>query len=72
MRIVRWQPDASRPPEWGWVDGDRLGRLEGSPFGEYRRQAAKVPLERGNLARTAAAGQDHLCRAQLSAARRRA
>ena len=49
MRIVRWQPDASRPPEWGWVDGDRLGRLEGSPFGEYRRQAAKVPLERATL-----------------------
>jgi 2-keto-4-pentenoate hydratase/2-oxohepta-3-ene-1,7-dioic acid hydratase in catechol pathway len=49
VRIVRWQPDEGQAPAWGWVDGDRIGRLEGSPFGEYRRKAGSLPLERARL-----------------------
>ncbi len=43
MRIVRYQRD-SDPPRYGWVLGDQVGRLEGDPFGEYRRLEAEIPL----------------------------
>jgi 2-keto-4-pentenoate hydratase/2-oxohepta-3-ene-1,7-dioic acid hydratase in catechol pathway len=49
MRIVRWQPEPGSDPAWGWVDGDRIGPLVGSPFGEYRRQPAAAPLAAARL-----------------------
>ena len=39
MRIVRYQI-ASQSPTYGWVLGDKVGELEGSPFAEFSRQEA--------------------------------
>jgi len=44
MRIVRFQR-GKNPPALGWVYEDRVGLLEGSPYGEYRRMEAEWPLE---------------------------
>jgi len=49
MRIERWRPEMDGPPAWGWIDGDRIGRLEGSPFGEFRRKPGSAPLEAARL-----------------------
>ena len=44
MRFVRYQIKAETP-RYGWVFEDRIGPLDGSPFGEYRRLEADLPLE---------------------------
>ncbi len=43
MRIVRYQQKAEEP-RYGWVYEDRVGPLEGSPLGEFRRLEAELPL----------------------------
>ena len=45
MRIVRFRRPPDPTPLWGWVMEDRVGLLEGSPFEEFRRQEAVLPLE---------------------------
>lgn len=44
MRFIRYQvgKEAAR---YGWIYEDRVGPLEGTPFGEYRRLEAELPLE---------------------------
>jgi 2-keto-4-pentenoate hydratase/2-oxohepta-3-ene-1,7-dioic acid hydratase in catechol pathway len=49
MRLIRFRRKGSNEPDWGWVVEDRVGALEGSPFGTYRRGEAKVPLEEVDL-----------------------
>jgi 2-keto-4-pentenoate hydratase/2-oxohepta-3-ene-1,7-dioic acid hydratase in catechol pathway len=49
MRIVRFQTTAHAPASWGWVSDDRIGVMEGSPFGEFRREEAILPLEAARL-----------------------
>jgi len=44
MRFVRYQT-ASEPAQFGWLQDDRVGRVEGSPFGEFRRLEANLPLD---------------------------
>jgi 2-keto-4-pentenoate hydratase/2-oxohepta-3-ene-1,7-dioic acid hydratase in catechol pathway len=44
MRLIRYQR-ASDPPTPGWVFEDRAGPVEGSIFGEFRREEAELPLE---------------------------
>jgi len=44
MRIVRFRPRARAPLTWGWVDDDRVGRIDGSPFQEFRREKASLSL----------------------------
>lgn len=43
MRFVRYSigDDA---PRYGWLFEDRVGQIEGYPFGEYRRLEAELPL----------------------------
>jgi 2-keto-4-pentenoate hydratase/2-oxohepta-3-ene-1,7-dioic acid hydratase in catechol pathway len=48
MRFVRYQY-GSDAPTYGWVLGDRVGPLDGSPVGEYRRLDADTPLDRVRL-----------------------
>jgi hypothetical protein len=36
MRFVRYQTPR-QPERYGWVIDDRVGPLEGTPFGEFRR-----------------------------------
>ena len=44
MRFVRFQLK-NESPQFGWIHDDRVGALEGTPFGEYRRLEAEFPLD---------------------------
>jgi 2-keto-4-pentenoate hydratase/2-oxohepta-3-ene-1,7-dioic acid hydratase in catechol pathway len=44
MRIVRYQT-ASQSPTYGWVLGERVGLLEGSPYAQFSREEADLKLE---------------------------
>lgn len=43
MRFIRYQSGADAP-RYGWVYEDRVGPIEGVPFGEFRRLEAEIPL----------------------------
>ena len=43
MRLVRYQPK-NDPPQFGWINNDLVGRIEGDPFGEFQRLEANLPL----------------------------
>jgi 2-keto-4-pentenoate hydratase/2-oxohepta-3-ene-1,7-dioic acid hydratase in catechol pathway len=43
MRLIRFST-ANEPPQFGWVNKDMVGRIVGSPFGEYQRSEANIPL----------------------------
>lgn len=45
VRIVRFQREPGTPPLWGWLTGEQLGLIDGSPFSEYRRQPAELSQE---------------------------
>jgi 2-keto-4-pentenoate hydratase/2-oxohepta-3-ene-1,7-dioic acid hydratase in catechol pathway len=44
MRIVRFREHTQEWPSWGWVSEDRVGVIAGSPFSDFRREAADRPL----------------------------
>jgi 2-keto-4-pentenoate hydratase/2-oxohepta-3-ene-1,7-dioic acid hydratase in catechol pathway len=48
MRFVRYQP-IRQPVRFGWVFEDRIGPIEGTPFGEFRRLDADIPLVQAHL-----------------------
>ena len=48
MRIVRYQV-RSEPPAYGWLFEDRIGPIEGSPFDEFMRGEALLPLSEVRL-----------------------
>ncbi len=48
MRFIRYQIK-SDSPRFGWVLEDKVGPVEGSPFGEYRRSEANLPLASAKL-----------------------
>jgi len=43
MRFIRYST-GNDAPRYGWLFEDRVGRLDGVPFGEYRRLEAEIPL----------------------------
>ena len=43
MRIVRYQVGGGAPT-YGWLLDDKVGEIEGNPFGKYRRRDANTPL----------------------------
>lgn len=43
MQFVRYQI-GSDAPRYGWVFEDRVGPIEGAPFGEFRRLEAEIPI----------------------------
>jgi len=43
MRFVRYAMD-NDAPRYGWILEDRIGAIDGMPFGEYRRLEAEIPL----------------------------
>lgn len=49
MRIVRFHREREKTTHWGWVEEERVGEIEGSPFGTYRRAEALLPLEAATL-----------------------
>jgi len=43
MRLIRFQ-NKNEGPCFGWIMGDRVGKIEGDPFGKFRRMQADIPL----------------------------
>ena len=43
MRITRFT-DNQKEPKWGWISGDKIGIIEGDPYGAFRRLKATVNL----------------------------
>lgn len=43
MRIVRFLRKNDEP-RWGWIWEEKIGEIQGSPFGEYFRGEAVIPL----------------------------
>jgi 2-keto-4-pentenoate hydratase/2-oxohepta-3-ene-1,7-dioic acid hydratase in catechol pathway len=50
MRILRFRSRPHAPLTWGWLDGDRVGLIDGSPFHEFRREKASLALDSVELA----------------------
>ena len=44
MKFLRYQ-DKTGTPAYGWLSEDKVGRIEGSPFGEFRRMEADTLLD---------------------------
>jgi len=36
MKIIRFETKYTEP-EFGWISQDKVGRIQGDPFGEFRR-----------------------------------
>jgi 2-keto-4-pentenoate hydratase/2-oxohepta-3-ene-1,7-dioic acid hydratase in catechol pathway len=45
MRIVRFRQEPNSPQLWGWIADNLIGILDGSPFEEFRRDEAVLPIE---------------------------
>jgi 2-keto-4-pentenoate hydratase/2-oxohepta-3-ene-1,7-dioic acid hydratase in catechol pathway len=43
MKIVRYQV-GNETPRFGWLLDEKVGPIEGDPFGEYRRMEADIPI----------------------------
>jgi 2-keto-4-pentenoate hydratase/2-oxohepta-3-ene-1,7-dioic acid hydratase in catechol pathway len=48
MRFIRFST-ADDAPRYGWLYEDRVGPIEGVPFGDYRRLEAEIPLHQVRL-----------------------
>lgn len=44
MRLVRYQ-SPKETPQFGWINQDLIGRIDGNPFGEFQRAEASIPLD---------------------------
>jgi 2-keto-4-pentenoate hydratase/2-oxohepta-3-ene-1,7-dioic acid hydratase in catechol pathway len=45
MRLVRYRKDQDSPVAWGWLSEDKVGLVDGSPYGEFRRKEARLPMD---------------------------
>jgi 2-keto-4-pentenoate hydratase/2-oxohepta-3-ene-1,7-dioic acid hydratase in catechol pathway len=43
MRIIRYQKK-NETPRYGWIMENKVGAIDGDPFGEYHRLEAEIPL----------------------------
>ena len=48
MRLIRYLKK-NEPARYGWILEDQVGPLNGSPFGEFQRMEANIPLEEVRL-----------------------
>ncbi|MFZ2097709.1 MAG: fumarylacetoacetate hydrolase family protein [Anaerolineales bacterium] len=44
MRLIRFQT-AKEPAQFGWINNNLVGRIDGSPFSEFQRAEATLPLD---------------------------
>lgn len=44
MKLLRYL-DNTGTPTYGWLFEDKIGPIEGTPFGEFRRLEASIPVE---------------------------
>lgn len=49
MRLVRYRTRKNAKPIWGWLDGEKVGRIDGSPYGAYSRKAVRTALQKVEL-----------------------
>jgi 2-keto-4-pentenoate hydratase/2-oxohepta-3-ene-1,7-dioic acid hydratase in catechol pathway len=49
MRLVRYRQGGEREGHWGWLSGSKVGSLEGSPYGPFRRKKALLDLKQVTL-----------------------
>lgn len=49
MRLVRYRTRTNTKPVWGWLDDDKIGRLEGSPYGAFSRKTARTAFHKVEL-----------------------
>lgn len=48
MRLIRYVT-SNDAPRYGWVHEDKIGPIDGTPFGDYRRLEAEIPLHTARL-----------------------
>ena len=48
MKFIRYQ-NKNQAPRYGWIYEDRVGPVEGEPFGEYRRLEVETPISEIHL-----------------------
>lgn len=48
MKFLRYE-DKMGNPNFGWLSEDTIGPIEGTPFGEFRRLEASLPLKSAKL-----------------------
>jgi 2-keto-4-pentenoate hydratase/2-oxohepta-3-ene-1,7-dioic acid hydratase in catechol pathway len=69
MRFIRYQTK-NQPARFGWILDDRVGPVEGSPFGEFRRLEADLPIQAVTLlapvtpSKIVCVGKNYLAHAQ--------
>jgi len=56
MRLIRYRT-GNEAPRYGWIYEDRVGPIEGVPFGEFRRLEAEIPLHMVRLMAPLAPGK---------------
>jgi 2-keto-4-pentenoate hydratase/2-oxohepta-3-ene-1,7-dioic acid hydratase in catechol pathway len=49
MRLVRFRTRVNTKPVWGWLDGEKVGRIDGSPYGAFSRKAVRTALHKVEL-----------------------
>lgn len=49
MRIIRYKLSNGKNILWGWVAEDKVGSLDGDPFGAFRRKKTYISLDRVEL-----------------------
>ncbi len=49
MRLVRYRTRTNTRPIWGWLEGEKVGRIDGSPYGAFSRKAARTSLSKIEL-----------------------
>ncbi|MFZ6029136.1 MAG: fumarylacetoacetate hydrolase family protein [Chloroflexota bacterium] len=69
MRFIRYQTK-NQPARFGWILDDRVGPVEGTPFGEFRRLETDLPLQAVTLlapvvpSKIVCVGKNYLAHAQ--------
>jgi 2-keto-4-pentenoate hydratase/2-oxohepta-3-ene-1,7-dioic acid hydratase in catechol pathway len=46
MKILRFRRSPDKPANWGWLSGDKIGLIDGSPFAEFRRGEANIAADK--------------------------
>jgi 2-keto-4-pentenoate hydratase/2-oxohepta-3-ene-1,7-dioic acid hydratase in catechol pathway len=44
MRLIRFR-SKKEPPQYGWVNNDLVGYIDGDPFGEFQRRETTIPID---------------------------
>lgn len=45
MRLVRYRKGADSPVFWGWLSEGKVGLVDGSPYGEFRRKQVRLTID---------------------------